>query len=93
MGNGPRDSLRGSSLEVAKCGRIIIVVVIIILIIFIIISIITIYVYIYIYILYSIMLLMEEILYPVDMPKFYVSQLVQDLFHELYLDGFCLVCW
>lgn len=52
MGNGPRDSLRGSSLEVAKCGRIIIVVVIIILIIFIIISIITIYVYIYIHFIF-----------------------------------------
>ena len=35
----------------------------------------------------------EEILYPVDMPTipqirgFYVSQLVQDLFHEVYFDG------
>lgn len=39
------------------------------------------------------MLLMEDILYPVDMPTipqitgFYVSQLVQDLFHEAYFDG------
>lgn len=76
----------GSSLEVAKCGRIIII----ILIIFIIISII-----IYIHFIFhnAVDGRNEEILYPVDMPTipqirgFYVSQLVQDLFHEVYFDG------
>ena len=70
MGNGPRDSLRGSRFGSGKMWLY------------------------WVQCLYSIMLLMEEILYPVDMPTipqlagFDVSQLVQDLFHEVYFDGF-----